>query len=190
MKTVDARKLACPEPVTLTMKALSESDEVLTIVDNEEARDNVSRLAKDQKCELAVEKRSDGFYLTLKKTAFSPARPAADTGVVVLVASEHLGRGESEQLSSLLMQSFLHTLGGLPLKPETIIFVNSGVKLVAEGSPAVAELEALHKEGVELLACGTCLNFFHLVDKVKVGQVSNMYAIADTLLRAGKVLSL
>ncbi len=93
-------------------------------------------------------------------------------------------------MSSLLMQSFLHTLGGLPLKPETIIFVNSGVKLVAEGSPAVAELEALHKEGVELLACGTCLNFFHLVDKVKVGQVSNMYAIADTLLRAGKVLSL
>lgn len=191
MKTVDARRLACPDPVMLTMKALSESDEVLTIVDNEAARDNVSRLAKSQDCDLAIEEKSDGFYLTLRKPGARPSHKAgADSGVVALLASEYFGRGDSVQLSALLMQSFLHTLGGLPLKPEAIILVNSGVKLATEGSPVLAELRALHEEGVEVLACGTCLNHFHLLDKVAVGQVSNMYTIADTLLRAGRVVAL
>jgi len=88
------------------------------------------------------------------------------------------------------MQSFLHTIGGLRSKPETIIFINSGVKLVTTESPVLGELLKLKSQNVEILACGTCLSRLALTDKVAVGQVSNMYTIADTLLRAGKTISL
>ncbi len=110
-------------------------------------------------------------------------------GVVVLVASEFFGRGELPQLGSVVMQSFLHTLNGLADKPETIIFINSGVKLVCEGSMVLEDLVRLKETGVELLACGTCLSYFGLMDKIKAGQVSNMAVIADTLLHVGRVVS-
>ena len=191
-KVIDARSLACPQPVILTKKALQEADEVITIVDNEPARDNVSRLGKNQGCTVAIEEKEDGIYLTLRK-----AEPRSDeqeyevaTGVTLFIASDVLGRGDNLQLGSLLMQSFLHTLYSLTSVPETIIFINNGVKLVTDDSPALEDLRRLENQGIEILACGTCLTRLQLIDKVAVGQVSNMYTIADTLLRAQKVLSL
>jgi intracellular sulfur oxidation DsrE/DsrF family protein len=88
------------------------------------------------------------------------------------------------------MQSFLHTLGGLTSRPETIVFMNSGVTLVTDDSPVLGELRQLENQGIEILACGTCISRLQLADKVAVGQVSNMYTIADTLLRAEKIISL
>mgnify|MGYP005855865509 CR=1 FL=1 len=88
------------------------------------------------------------------------------------------------------MQSFLNALDGLLVTPESIIFINSGVKLVAGESPAVEALRRLEAKGAEVLACGTCLSRYELIDKVAVGQVSNMHVIADTLLRASKIVSL
>lgn len=191
VKIVDARKLACPEPVVLTMKALNESDEVITIVDNEVARENVSRLARNQGCRVNVELKADGIYLKLKKDGPSNAvtEPVA-TGIVLFISSEFLGRGEDTQLGSLLMQSFLHALGGLASRPETILLMNSGVKLVTGDSPALSELKQLENQGIEILACGTCLSRFQLTGKVAVGKVSNMHTIADTLLKARKIVTL
>ena len=88
------------------------------------------------------------------------------------------------------MQSFLHTIAGLNIKPETIIFINNGVKLVTDDSPVLGELKELEKQGIEIIACGTCLSRFELTEKVGVGKVSNMYTIAETLLRASKVVPL
>jgi selenium metabolism protein YedF len=191
-KTVDARNLSCPQPVVLTKKALEEADEVITIVDNEAARDNVSRLGASQGCEVSIESKKDGIYLTLRKVTAGVVEqePASATGIVLLVASDVLGRGDNQQLGSLLIQSFLHTVGGLQLKPETIIFINNGVRLVTDDSLVLGELRQLESQGIEVLACGTCLSRLELTDKVAVGKVSNMYTIADTLLRAGKVISL
>src|SRR5512136_1794852 len=114
----------------LTMKAMKEADEVVTIVDNEVARENVSQLARSQGWELDTAKKEDGTYLTLRKGAgvVEEKGPPAK-GVVILIASEFLGRGELLQLGNVLMQSFLHTLNGLSTRPETVIFINSGVKL-------------------------------------------------------------
>ncbi len=192
-KTIDARNLACPEPVILTMKALAEADEVITIVDNEEARENVSRLGQSEGCQVSIEEKNDGIYLTLKKTGVSPTKtkePEVNVGTVLFIASEVLGRGDNQPLGTLLMQSFLHTVGGLKSRPETIIFINYGVKLVTSDSPVLGELRQLEGQGSEILACGTCLSRLELTNKVAVGQVSNMYIIADTLLKAGKVVSL
>jgi len=191
-KIVDARTLSCPQPVMLTIKALEEADEVTTVVDNEAARDNVCRLGKSQGYEVIVEPKEDGIYLTLRKTKAGPAKeePQPATGVVLFIGSDVLGRGEDYQLGSLLMQKFLHTLAGLTSRPETIILVNNGVKLVTEDSLTAGELGRLENQGIEILACGTCLSHFQLTDKVAVGQVSNMYTIADTLLKAEKVISL
>jgi len=191
VKIVDARTLSCPQPVVLTSKALEEADEVITIVDSEEARENVSRLGKSQGCEVSVEPRGDGIYLTLKKTGAGPAKEErVPTGIVLFIGSDVLGRGDNDQLGSLLMQSFLHTLGGLTPKPETIILMNHGVKLVTNDSLVLGELRRLENQGIEILACGTCLSRLQLTDKVAVGQVSNMYTIADTMLKANKIISL
>lgn len=191
-KVVDARKLTCPQPVMLTMKALDEADEVIIVVDNETARENVYRLGQSRGCEVSVETKEDGIYLTLRKSEAEPAEeePQPTTSTVVFLGSDIIGRGENRPLGDLLMQSFLHTLRGFTSMPEAIIFMNDGVKLVTEDSPVLGELRQLEKEGVNILACGTCLSRLQLTEKVAVGQVSNMYTLADTMLKAGKVVSL
>ena len=191
-KTVDARNLSCPQPVMLTKKALEEADEVVTIVDNEVARDNVSRVGKSQGCEVSVESKKDGIYLKLRKTEIRPIKkqPVLATGTVLFIASDILGRGENQPLGSLLMQSFLHTVGGLGLRPETIVLMNNGVKLATNDSLVLGELRQLESQGIEILACGTCLSRLELTDKLAIGQISNMYTIADILLKANKIVSL
>jgi selenium metabolism protein YedF len=196
-KTIDARKMPCPEPVMLTAKAIKEDSEVLTIVDNKTAEDNVSEFARSQGFAVSVAEKQDGIYLTLKKMAEKPgeeAKPAPVTittaGTVVFISSDILGRGENTALGSLLMQSFLHTVAGLNIKPETIIFMNNGVKLVAVDSPVLGELKDLEGQGIEIIACGTCLSRLELADKVGVGKVSNMYTIAETMFRASKIVPL
>ncbi|MBI4285950.1 MAG: sulfurtransferase-like selenium metabolism protein YedF [Chloroflexi bacterium] len=192
MKVVDARNLDCPQPVILAKQALAETDEITVIVDNEVARENVSRLGESEGCAVSIEARDGEVYLTLKRTAPRSAteeRRVTD-GIVLFIASDILGRGENLALGSLLMQSFLHTLGSLQTRPETIIFINNGVKLVTRDSPVLGELQQLAGQGMEIIACGTCLSRLELTDKVAVGQVSNMYVIAETLLKAEKIVSL
>ncbi len=191
-RTVDARGLACPKPVLLTSEALEEADRVITIVDNEAARQNVSRLAQSRGCTVTVEQKGDGIYLTLAKREAQKAReePSAASGVVLFIASDILGRGDNVELGSLLMHSFLNTVAALTPRPESIIFMNNGVKLVTEGSAVLGEIKQLEGQGIEILACGTCLSRLELMDKIAVGQVSNMYTLADTLLKAKKVVAL
>lgn len=108
---------------------------------------------------------------------------------VFLIGSEQLGRG-SEELGRLLMRNYLYTLAEGPGIPETVIFINSAVKLCAEGSPVLEELNRLQDRGVNLLACGTCLDYFDLGNRLSAGRVSNMYEINDVLNKAGRVLTL
>ena len=100
-----------------------------------------------------------------------------------------MGRGDAE-LGDILIRGFFHTLGEVEPLPDTIIFFNSGVKLVVEGSSALDDLKSLAEKGIEILVCGTCLGHYELKDKIAVGEVSNMYTIAEMMLGAGKVISL
>ena len=111
-------------------------------------------------------------------------------GSVLFVSSDIVGRGESHELGSLLMQKFLHEVGWHHLKPETIVLMNNGVKLATGDSLVVGELKQLENKGVDILSCGTCLSRLELTAKVAVGKVSNMTDITNILLRAEKVISL
>ena len=143
-----------------------------------------------------TEEREGGIYLHIAKgerpeAEASPQPTVAPAGrpLVVTVPSEIMGRGEAE-LGHVLIRGFFHTLGEVEPLPDTIIFLNSGVKLAVEGSPVLEDLQELCGRGVEILACSTCLGYYELKDKVAVGEVSNMYTIAETMLGAGKVISL
>ena len=191
-KIVDARGLACPQPVVLTKKALEEVDQLTTIVDNATARENVSRLARKENCEVEVEEKVEGIFLHLTKTGSKEtdlaAVPMAGPTVVV-VGGDCMGRG-SEELGDILVRSFMHTLNEAEPRPDKLIFFNSGVKLTVEGSEVLEDVKALEEGGAEILVCGTCLDYFKLKEKIAVGEVSNMYTIAETLLGAGRTVTI
>ena len=176
---------------------MAEADQVTTIVDNATALSNVTRMATREGFAVEVEEKDDGLYLHMRKVedpsavgaALGEARDGAAGPTVVLIPSDGMGRGDQE-LGGILIRSFLHTLQEVEPLPDTIIFLNAGVKLTVEGSPIVEDLEALEQKGVAMLACGTCLGHFDLRDRIVVGQVSNMYSIAESLLAAGSVVAL
>ena len=196
-KTIDARGLPCPQPVILTRNAMQESapgtgGAVTAIVDNETARQNVTRMAEKAGATVKVEKRDDGIYLHISGGQASredevvcETAPAGGS-LVLVVPSEFMGRGEHDELGHILIRGFFHTLGEVQPLPETIIFLNSGVKLVVKGSPVLEDLRALTDRGVEILACGTCLGHYELKEQIAVGEISNMYTIAETMLSAGR----
>jgi selenium metabolism protein YedF len=201
IKTVDARGLACPQPVIRTRKAMAEATEVVTLVDNETSVTNVSRMAQKAGWQVEILEEDGDFRLEMIRgessgTAPEPAaapvagRAEALAGPLVLVVSQDtMGRGNDE-LGQILVRGFFHTLGEVEPLPQTIIFFNTGARLACQGSPVLEDLHALEAEGIEILVCGTCLNYFELTDELAAGQVSNMYDIAETMLGAGKVVSL
>ena len=110
-------------------------------------------------------------------------------GKSIIIGCETLGRGDKD-LGARLMGSFLRTLAAAVEKPETIIFYNSGVRLVADDSPVLDALEALDRDGVDLAACGTCVAHFGLQGRVPVGRESNMQEIVSILLGPGDTVTI
>lgn len=103
------------------------------------------------------------------------------TRKVIVVQGEGLGRGD-DKLGLLLMANFLRLLGESETKPEQLIFWNTGVRLLCEGSPVLDYLKNLEKQGVELLACTTCLEYFGLHDKMVVGKPTTMVKSITSLM--------
>lgn len=196
-ETVDARGLACPQPVILTRKAMQQADRVLTLVDNETSVTNVSRMADKAGWQVNVVPQGNEYQIELVKAGAMPDAPSLPVGkaqvmsgpLVLVVSSDIMGRGDAE-LGSILIRGFFHALGEVEPLPQTIIFINTGVRLACQGSPVLDDLRAVEGSGVEMLVCGTCLGYFELAEKLGVGQVSNMYDIAESMLRAGKVVNL
>ena len=98
-----------------------------------------------------------------------------------------MGKGDPE-LGRILMKGFIYTLSEMEKLPKTILFYNEGVKLVIDGAESLQDLKSLEKRGVEILACGTCLNFYGVTEKLSVGSVTNMYTIIERQLNATKVI--
>jgi selenium metabolism protein YedF len=140
-EVLDTRGLPCPQPVILTRNAMQESDAVTTIVDNETARQNVTRMAERAGATVQVEQKADGIYLHVsggeawQKEEVACEATAVGGPPVLIVPSEFMGRGDDE-LGHILIRGFFHALGEVQPLPNTIIFFNSGVKLVAQGSPS------------------------------------------------------
>ena len=109
--------------------------------------------------------------------------------VVVAVGSAEMGNGDP-RLGRILMKSFLYSLTQLEELPQTVLFFNGGVRMTTEGSESIEDLKALESQGVEILSCGTCLDFYGLKDKLLVGGITNMYVIAQTMAGAGNVVKI
>ena len=187
---VDAWGLPCPRLVVNTKKTLQELEEgtITVLVDSVESRDNVQRFAQSQGCQVEVRERDGVFYLDIVKRHPAPIKGEGSSDVI-LIGSDQLGTGD-ERLGETLMESFLNTLWHAEPKPAKLIFVNSGVKLTAEGSAVLETLQMLADERVEILSCGTCLEYYHLKEKLRVGIVSNAYDTVESLLSAAKVITL
>ncbi|MFC1717407.1 sulfurtransferase-like selenium metabolism protein YedF [Candidatus Poribacteria bacterium] len=197
-KVLDARGWECPQPVIETRKALQSENILTVIVDNRAARENVSRLASKSGYQTRVEEKDDGVYIHIERdgeapvqeeTELEPHVQAVSGRLVLVIASDAIGSGNDE-LGKILMRAFMPTFLEVEPLPDTIIFMNGGVKLTVSDSPVLEDLQALAGEGVEILVCGTCLNYFDLTDKIAVGEISNAYTIAETLLRAGNTVRL
>ena len=197
-KGVDARGWDCPKPVIETRKALQSESTLTVIVDSRAARENVSRLASKSGCLVRVEEKDDGVYIHIEREGDTPVQEKSepepsvecvDGKLVLVIAADAIGRGDDE-LGRILMRAFMPIFLEVEPQPDTIIFMNGGVKLTVSDSPVLEDLQTLANEGVEILACGTCLNYFDLTDKIAVGEISNAYTIAETLLQAGKTVRL
>jgi len=189
MKTVDCRGLACPQPVLETKKALEEPDaqEILVLLDNPGSKENVRRFAESQGHSVSISEEKGIFMLRVEKREGKDQPTPASADFVVFIDGDSLGRGP-EELGRILMRSFLQTLEQSETKPQKIILINSGVRLACEGSDVLEDLQEFSLKGVEILSCGTCLDYFAIKKSLKVGRVSNMYEILDSLAKAGKVV--
>jgi tRNA 2-thiouridine synthesizing protein A len=198
-KIIDMSGLACPLPVIRTKEALEagETDEFVVVVDNEAARDNVSRFAQGRGCTVAVAQAGACYHLTIKPPAGQPAgtcvfpEAASGTGVspvktVIVFASDRMGEGDPE-LGAILMRAFCQTVVQLEA-PRKLLFYNRGVFLTLDDSPVLSELKSLEEAGVGLLVCGTCLNFYKVQDRLAAGQVSNMFSILEAQMQAGRII--
>jgi selenium metabolism protein YedF len=100
--------------------------------------------------------------------------------MVIAITADTMGKG-NEELGKILIKSFVYTVSETPPYPKTMVFYNGGVRLTCQGSPVLDDLIRLEDKGVEIISCGTCLDFLELKDKLKVGSISNMYTIYEKL---------
>ncbi|MCW5198698.1 sulfurtransferase-like selenium metabolism protein YedF [Desulfobulbus sp. F4] len=114
--------------------------------------------------------------------------PMAEGGLVYVISSASMGRGNDE-LGWALLQTYVQTIHKVKPLPTKILLYNGGVRLVAEESGALNALRMLQEQGVEILACGTCLDFFSMTSKIKVGRISNMLEIMNAVSSAAKAVS-
>lgn len=200
MIEVNAIGEACPIPVVKTLHALQElngAGTVQTLVDNEIAVQNLTRLAESKGCTIETEKRSEKEFCVTITTAGAVAAaeneeisctvPATKKKTVVVVSADHMGEG-SEELGRILIKGFLFALTQQEHLPSTVLFYNGGAKLTTEGSASLEDLKTLEANGVEILTCGTCLDYYGLKDKLAVGGVTNMYVIVEKQMQADLVL--
>lgn len=200
-KIVDARGMACPLPVVNAKKAAEEmkSGGTLTIlVDNEIAVQNLQRFAGHKGFAAAAEKKAEGEYaVTIHVTADAAGEAAQEEtvcapdqrqkGLLVVLSANTMGSGD-EKLGTALMKAFVFALTKQDRLPETILCYNSGAYLTCEGADTLEDLKALEAEGVTVLTCGTCLDFYGLKDKLAVGGVTNMYDIVERMENARAVV--
>ena len=198
-KILDCKGLPCPQPVLNCKSALESGDkgDVTVIVDNEAARENVSRFMERAGCAVSVAADGDSVWKVTgsrngesPEAVEAPARPAsepAEEKVTVFITSAVMGRGD-DVLGAGLMKNFLATLPELGDSLWRLVLVNGAVKLAVEGSPCLENLQALESSGVTILVCGTCLNHFDLLEQKQIGETTNMLDVVTSLQLASKVI--
>lgn len=196
---VNALGDACPIPVVKTKNAIKElkgAGTVETLVDNEIAVQNLTKMANQKGYGVASEKLEENKYKVTMNIGGEAEAPAEETvcipdsrtgNTVVVVSSATMGNGD-DALGALLMKGFVYAITQQDELPKTMLFYNGGAKLTCEDAPTLEDLKSLEAQGVEILTCGTCLNHYGLTDKLKVGGVTNMYVIVEKMTQASLIV--
>ena len=192
MKSIDCRNMACPLPVVSVKRALEEAggEGVRVLLDDGAPRENVTRFAVNRGYQVAEEAVDGGYALSIGASSCETdveGLTDPSSRPVMLIASDRLGDGP-EELGRLLMKNFIITLLDLDELPDRIFFVNSGVLLTTAGSEVLDALEKLGNRGVEVFSCGVCLDFFEKRNQLRAGSVTNMFTIAESLVKASSVI--
>ncbi|MSS62893.1 sulfurtransferase-like selenium metabolism protein YedF [Velocimicrobium porci] len=199
---VDAVGKSCPIPVVMTKKAIDKgAEELLIKVDNQIAVENLKKLADSTGFLTEVHKKKEIYEVIFSKDCesckqildeiSSPQKPNLEgmQDYVVFIGKEWVGDGDHE-LGKNLMRMYIYTLTEAEQLPSAVLFMNGGVKLPVEDEQVVEHLKKLSDMGVDILVCGTCLNFYGIAEQLKIGTVSNMYDIAGRMTKAGKVITI
>ena len=193
---IDARGLACPKPVIETKKAIEiiNNGKVKVIVDNYIAKENIIKLSRSMNLEFNILKEEDSFIeIQIIKGEFLENITEETSNDIenscVFISSDKIGEGDIE-LGKILMKGFVYTLTETKPYPKYIILVNSGVNLSTGNEDTIENLKKLENFGVEIVSCGTCLDFYNLKESLKVGRVSNMYDILEIMKNTDKTISI
>ena len=205
-KILDCKGMACPLPVVNTKKATEEmngGDVLKVTVDNEIAVQNLLRFASHKGFDAASEKTGEAeFTITMviseKNEAAAPMEEteeepvcAADSrkkGMLVVLSANTMGTGDPK-LGTALMKAFVFALTKQDQLPETILCYNTGAYLTCDGADTLEDLKLLESEGVTILTCGTCLDFYGLKEKLAVGGATNMYDIVERMENARHIVT-
>jgi len=189
--------LACPQPVLVTRKYLEENpaaDSVTVVVDNRAAAENVVRFLENSGFTAGITTIEIGFEIEgsrLKKDEVqcSLFDPSESKKTLIMITNDVIGNG-SRELGEKLMQNFLKTLPEMGDSLWRLVFLNEGVKLSVIDSPSLPALTQLETMGVSILVCGTCLEYYSLLDKKGIGIITNMLDIVTSLQAADKIINI
>jgi selenium metabolism protein YedF len=204
---LDLRGMLCPEPVIATKKLLDKTEisQVEALVDDDVCVANLERLARSLKAACSVADRQGFFAVTISKamsasqaqatthdhqsapTNISSIEKRTSTGTVIFLSSDQLGQGDLE-FGKTLLNVFLQSYFEGGHRPRAILMANSGVKLLAADSSAKKVLDDFLSSGVEVFACGLCVDYYKLKEQIKKEQITNMFAICEYLAAADKVI--
>lgn len=199
MRKLEAFGKACPLPVIMVKKEienLSEKEDITITVDNFVAVENLKKLSKFYNIECDYKEIEGGYEVCIKASEYEGSENTSsidmnqfvmDT-VSYLITNDKIGSGNDE-LGANLMQMSLYALTQLDIVPKTVAMMNSGVFLATKNEETIRSLKELEAKGTRILVCGACLNFYNLVDELKVGDVSNAYEIMSSM-QSGTVVNL
>ena len=200
-KMINCMGMACPLPVVNAKKAAEQlhAGDVLTVmVDNEIAVQNLTRFAEHKGFGVSAQKKGDKEYAVIMQIAGAAAAVTAQEeiacvvdsrrkGMLVVLSANVMGAGDAK-LGASLMKAFVFALTKQDQLPDTILCYNTGAYLTCEGADTLEDLKLLESEGVTVLTCGTCLDFYGLKEKLAVGGVTNMYDIVERMEGATTII--
>ncbi len=201
MIKVNAIGDTCPIPVVKTKNAIKEmggTGTVEVLVDNEIAVQNLTKMANQKGYQIVSKKLKEHKYQSLITVGEGAPEEAVEEEAycipdsrakktVVVIDSNLMGRGNDE-LGKVLMKGFIYALTQQDVLPSKVVFYNGGATLTCEGSDSLEDLQSLEAQGVEIVTCGTCLNYYGMTDNLKVGSVTNMYDICEAMVTADLIV--
>ena len=199
-KIIDCKGMACPLPVVNAKKAaeaMSPGDVLTVLVDNEIAVQNLSRFAEHKGFGVSAQKKGEKEYAVImsisgevvesKEEEVACVMDSRRKGMLVVLSGNVMGTGDAK-LGTSLMKAFVFALTKQDQLPDTILCYNTGAYLTCEGADTLEDLKLLESEGVTILTCGTCLDFYGLKEKLAVGGVTNMYDIVERMENAAQII--